>query len=253
MSLSFFDDGVTRWRSRGLLEPVHRLLQAVSVLQVPVTVLLAGVLLEQGQGGAAARLGEREREHRFGFWDGLVDLRRHDPLVRDNLPDSPWKAASVPPSSTITLRHLPPARRSTSTEVTSPWPPLHQRLISSGVVHARKTRCLGASNSRVIKIWVSAGSVTTAARLPRPSSPSVSISSAAPRRARRSAAARTARSSSPRHRSAEERAPSSATRSFTGRSRPARASRICRRRGSATALNAPPSSLPAPYPNHIPI
>src|SRR5262249_44786614 len=32
--------------------------------------------------------------------------------------------------------------------------------------------------------------------------------------------------------------PSRSTRSFTGRSPPARASRICRRRGSATALNA---------------
>jgi hypothetical protein len=38
--------------------------------------------------------------------------------------------------------------------------------MSSGVVQAGKTRGLGASNSRVIRICVSAGSVTTADRLP---------------------------------------------------------------------------------------
>src|ERR1700704_3136684 len=37
--------------------------------------------------------------------------------------------------------------------------------MSSGVVYALYTRCLGASNSRVIRICVSVGSVTTAVRL----------------------------------------------------------------------------------------
>src|SRR6202011_5889509 len=37
--------------------------------------------------------------------------------------------------------------------------------MSSGVVYALKTRCLGASKSRVIRICVSVGSVTTAVPL----------------------------------------------------------------------------------------
>src|SRR5688572_14261254 len=47
------------------------------------------------------------------------------------------------------------------------WPrrPLHQRLTSSGVVHALYTRCLGASNSRLIRICSSVGSVTVAVPL----------------------------------------------------------------------------------------
>src|ERR1700680_190346 len=75
---------------------------------------------------------------------------------------SPWKATSNPPFAIITYRHLPPTRRSTSAIVTSPRSPAHQRLISSGVVHALYTRFLGASKSRVIRICVSVGRVTTA-------------------------------------------------------------------------------------------
>jgi hypothetical protein len=43
------------------------------------------VLDEQGQHGAAARLGEGEGGHRLGVRQSLVDLGRHDPLVRDDL------------------------------------------------------------------------------------------------------------------------------------------------------------------------
>ncbi len=50
---------------------------------------------------------------------------------------SPWNATSKPPFAIITYRQVPPTRRSTSAEVTSPRSPLHQRLISSGVVQAR--------------------------------------------------------------------------------------------------------------------
>src|SRR5206468_8110932 len=78
---------------------------------------------------------------------------------------SPWKATSKPPLATITYRHVPPTRRSISASVTSPRSPLHQRLTSSGVVHALYTRCLGASNSRVIRICSSVGSVTVAVPL----------------------------------------------------------------------------------------
>jgi hypothetical protein len=49
---------------------------------------------------------------------------------------SPWKATSNPSFAVITYRHVPPTRRSTSALVTAPWSPAHQRLISSGVVHA---------------------------------------------------------------------------------------------------------------------
>src|ERR1041385_4520002 len=49
--------------------------------------------------------------------------------------------------------------------VTSPRRPAHQRLTSSGVVHALYTRCLGASNSRVTRICSSAGVVTFAGPL----------------------------------------------------------------------------------------
>src|SRR5919108_1661299 len=44
----------------------------------------------------------------------------------------------------------------------SPRRPLHQRRTRSGVVHARYTRCRGASNSRVTRICSSVGSVTVA-------------------------------------------------------------------------------------------
>src|SRR5215217_901167 len=84
---------------------------------------------------------------------------------------SPWKAASNPSSVTITHRHAPPTCRSISATVTSPRFPLHQRLTSSGVVHALYTRCLGASNSRVIRICSSVGSVTVALPLPVTSTP----------------------------------------------------------------------------------
>src|SRR5215203_1695137 len=72
---------------------------------------------------------------------------------------SPWKATSKPSSVTITYRHAPPTRRSISAIVISPRFPLHQRLTSSGVVHALYTRCLGASNSRLMRICSSVGSV----------------------------------------------------------------------------------------------
>src|SRR6476659_7006448 len=60
---------------------------------------------------------------------------------------------------------MPPTRRSISASVTSPLFACHQRLTSSGVVHARYTRCFGASNSRVIRICVSVGRVTVAVPL----------------------------------------------------------------------------------------
>src|SRR5215210_2894406 len=78
---------------------------------------------------------------------------------------SPWKATSNPSSVTITYRHAPPTRRSISATVISPRFPLHQRLTSSGVVHALYTRCLGASKSRVMRICSSSGSVTFAVPL----------------------------------------------------------------------------------------
>src|ERR687893_1304202 len=78
---------------------------------------------------------------------------------------SPWKATSNPPSVTITHLHKPPTRRSISAIVVSPRFPLHQRLTRSGVVHALYTRCLGASNSRVMRICSSVGSVTVAVPL----------------------------------------------------------------------------------------
>src|SRR5829696_3905486 len=65
----------------------------------------------------------------------------------------------MPSSVTITHRHAPPTRRSISAIVISPRFPLHQRLTSSGVVHALYTRCLGASNSRLMRICSSVGSV----------------------------------------------------------------------------------------------
>src|SRR5215218_8296009 len=78
---------------------------------------------------------------------------------------SPWKPTSTPPSATIAYRHLPPTRRSISAVVISPRLACHQRLTSSGVVHALYTRCLGASNSRVMRICSSVGSVTVAVPL----------------------------------------------------------------------------------------
>src|SRR5712691_12390192 len=60
---------------------------------------------------------------------------------------------------------MPPTRRSISAIVTSPRFACHQRLTSSGVVHASYTRCLGASNSRVIRICSSVGRVTVAVPL----------------------------------------------------------------------------------------
>src|SRR5919106_5597881 len=60
---------------------------------------------------------------------------------------------------------MPPTRRSMSAIFISPRCPAHQRMTSSGVVHARYSRCLGASNSRVIRICSSVGSVTFAAPL----------------------------------------------------------------------------------------
>src|SRR4029077_20019091 len=60
---------------------------------------------------------------------------------------------------------MPPTRRSISASVTSPLFACHQRLTSSGVVHARYTRCFGASNSRVMRICVSVGRVTVAVPL----------------------------------------------------------------------------------------
>src|SRR5881296_3260270 len=78
---------------------------------------------------------------------------------------SPWKPTSNPSSATITYRHSPPTRRSISATVISPRFACHQRLTSSGVVHACQTRCLGASNSRVIRICSSVGSDTVAVPL----------------------------------------------------------------------------------------
>src|SRR5918996_2111155 len=78
---------------------------------------------------------------------------------------SPWKPTSDPSSVTLTYRHLPPTRRSIWALVTSPRFACHHRFTSSGVVTALKTRCFGASNSRVIRICSSAGSVTFAVPL----------------------------------------------------------------------------------------
>src|SRR5918992_4459693 len=78
---------------------------------------------------------------------------------------SPWKPTSKPPSATMTYRHLPPTRRSISAIVASPRLACHHRLTSSGVVYALYTRCLGASNSRVMRICSSVGSVTLAVPL----------------------------------------------------------------------------------------
>src|SRR6476659_9241959 len=75
---------------------------------------------------------------------------------------SPWKPTSVPSPVTITYLHAPPGRRSISATVISPRFACHQRLTSSGVVHASNTKCLGASNSRVIRICSSVGNVTVA-------------------------------------------------------------------------------------------
>src|ERR1700745_3342462 len=71
----------------------------------------------------------------------------------------------MPLSVTITWRQRPPTRRSISTTVTSPRLACHQRATSSGVVHARHTRCFGASNSLVIRICLSVGSVSVAVPL----------------------------------------------------------------------------------------
>src|SRR6476661_4356799 len=60
---------------------------------------------------------------------------------------------------------MPPTRRSISASVTSPLFACHQRLTSSGAVHARYTRCFGASNSRVMRICRSVGRVTVAVPL----------------------------------------------------------------------------------------
>src|SRR5207253_6570176 len=60
---------------------------------------------------------------------------------------------------------MPPTRRSISAIVTSPRFACHQRLTSSGVVHALYTRCLGASNSRVMRICSSVGRITVAVPL----------------------------------------------------------------------------------------
>src|SRR6266436_2711824 len=60
---------------------------------------------------------------------------------------------------------MPPTLRSISALFTSPRFACHQRLTRSGVVHALYTRCLGASNSRVMRICSSVGSVTVAVPL----------------------------------------------------------------------------------------
>src|ERR671911_373375 len=78
---------------------------------------------------------------------------------------SPWKPTSTPSQITITYRHTPPTRRSISATVTSPRFAFHQRVTSSGVVHALYTRRLGALNSRVMRICSSVGSVTFAVPL----------------------------------------------------------------------------------------
>src|SRR5262249_57596953 len=75
---------------------------------------------------------------------------------------SPWNPTSVPSPVTITCRQRPPTRRSISTTVTSPRFACHQRATSSGVVQARHTRSRGASNSLVIRICLSVGSVSMA-------------------------------------------------------------------------------------------
>src|SRR5205823_2389167 len=59
----------------------------------------------------------------------------------------------------------PPSWRSTSATTTSPKPPLHHFLISSGSVRTRNTARRGAANSRVIRTCVSDGVVTTAVPL----------------------------------------------------------------------------------------
>ena len=159
--------------------------------------------------------------------------------------------------------------------MTVPRSPLHQRLISSGSVYARHTRCFGALNSRVIRICVVRRERHL--RAFRYSSPSPSPSSFVrapppPPPSGRSACSTTVRSSCtqswiglsdrPFSRYIRCRPSSRTCTSPTSRStrrcldtcgcaRPSRRrgrspaarpsasrSRICRRRGSATALNA---------------
>src|SRR5262249_20909881 len=71
----------------------------------------------------------------------------------------------MPPSATMTYRQAPPGRRSISQTVISPRFACHQRRTSSGLVQALKTSSFGASNSRVIRICSSVGSVTVALRV----------------------------------------------------------------------------------------
>src|SRR4051794_5464426 len=69
---------------------------------------------------------------------------------------------SKPSDAVITYRHEPPTRRSISQLRICPRRPGHHWETSSGSVHARHTSAGGASNSRVIRISVPVGSVTTA-------------------------------------------------------------------------------------------
>src|ERR1700752_3239007 len=65
----------------------------------------------------------------------------------------------------MTQRHFPPTRKSTSAIVATPRFACHHCLMSSGVVYTLNTKCFGASNSRVMRMCESVGSVTTAVLL----------------------------------------------------------------------------------------
>jgi PhnB protein len=140
-------------RHRNLLQQVERVLHARlhARADVGIAPLLGGVFHQHGQERAAVPLGQGEGVQGrvlLGVGDALVDLGRDDPLVRDDLP---VLAVERDLHAALGHAHVPFA--------------CHQRLTSSGVVQALYTRCLGASNSRVIRICRSVGSVTVAVPL----------------------------------------------------------------------------------------
>ena len=82
-----------------------------------------------------------KRDHTIGPWNAKVVMVEYSDF------ECPYCAAAEPvfralretlsDSLLFAYRHFPPGCRSTSIEVTSPRSPAHQRVISSGVVHAR--------------------------------------------------------------------------------------------------------------------
>ena len=125
---------------------------------------------------APVHLGERQDVDSgmlLGIGDALVDLGRHETLVRHDLAE-----LAVEADLQAAVRHHrvpPPPRRAGRSRRPSSRRDSHatSACTNSGVVHAFHTRCFGASNSRVMRICSSVGSVTVAGRyssLPSPSS-----------------------------------------------------------------------------------